>query len=131
MMSIPVARCASSPSAGVAKVEVRGARRRLPCPPSRPIPVKKCSADLRASAEEATCVDRTSEYDWLTWRMYTRITTARRLRAHAFHGVMQDSMSRERAEPQVHPIVNARDLQPPSSSEDELLDDEVFILDPF
>ena len=44
---------------------------------------------------------------------------------------MQDSMSRERAEPQVHPIVNARDLQPPSSSEDELLDDEVFILDPF
>ena len=46
---------------------------------SQPIPIKKCCACARESEDEIA--DASSHYDWATWNMYSRITTARRLRA--------------------------------------------------
>merc|ERR1712085_107646 len=123
----------------------RGARRKLQFRPSLPIPIKKCSSGSQSNAGDATCTDRTSEYDWATWRMYTRITTARRLRAHhtssSIHSlheqlqqlmtITQDDIGQERLDPQVDPIMNPRGLQQQPLLEDELLDGEVFILDSF
>ena len=48
---------------------------------SQPIPIKKCRLSPQELEDEATSADSASHYDWATWRMYDRITTARRLRA--------------------------------------------------
>mmetsp|Transcript_11007 Transcript_11007/g.27078 ORF Transcript_11007/g.27078 Transcript_11007/m.27078 type:complete len:187 (-) Transcript_11007:298-858(-) len=51
---------------------------RLPYQPTQPIPIKKCRISPQELEEKATSA---SHYDWATWCMYDRITTARRLRA--------------------------------------------------
>lgn len=48
---------------------------------SQPIPIKKCRLSPQEIEDEAASEDSATHYDWATWRMYDRITTARRLRA--------------------------------------------------
>lgn len=73
LMSASIAHRTCIPmGAGVANAQFR---------PSRPVPIKKCNTSRRAMTE-GTCTDYTKEYDWATWRMYTRITTARLLRGN-------------------------------------------------
>ena len=56
---------------------------------SQPIPIKKRRPTPQDIEEEVNSADSTSHYDWATWRMYERITTARRLRAFTRGGETQ------------------------------------------
>ena len=48
---------------------------------SQPIPIQKRGSTPQDIEDEVHSADSTSHYDWATWRMYERITTARRVRA--------------------------------------------------
>ena len=87
--------------------------------------------------------DSSTHYDWVTWRMHTRITTARRLRAFSRvdYSVHQqqlmiktqdlDDVAQEpiyhQAKHVISHIPQSRQRQP--SPEEELVDDGVFIFD--
>ena len=60
---------------------------------SRPIPIKKCRPSLQEMEDEVNSADSASHYDWATWQMYTRIATARRLRAAARYSSSTTSSS--------------------------------------
>ena len=60
---------------------------------SRPIPIKKCRPSLQEMEDEVNSADSASHYDWATWQMYTRIATARRLRAAAQYRSSSSSSS--------------------------------------
>lgn len=47
--------------------------------PSKPIPIKRSRANDRDDEDEDP--SEVAQYDWATWRMYARITNARRLRS--------------------------------------------------
>eukprot|EP00579_Thalassiosira_antarctica_P022476 CAMPEP_0201988080 /NCGR_PEP_ID=MMETSP0904-20121228/92132_1 /ASSEMBLY_ACC=CAM_ASM_000553 /TAXON_ID=420261 /ORGANISM="Thalassiosira antarctica, Strain CCMP982" /LENGTH=156 /DNA_ID=CAMNT_0048542217 /DNA_START=509 /DNA_END=979 /DNA_ORIENTATION=+ len=111
--------------------------------PSQPIPIKKCHASPQELEEDAMSADSSTHYDWATWRMHTRITTARRLRAfsridHSDHQQQPMIITQDLddiAQEQVHHqgehdlshIPRSRQRQP--SPEEELADDGVFIFD--
>ena len=107
--------------------------------PSQPIPIKKCRTSPQELEEDAMSADSSTHYDWATWRMYTRITTARRQRrGHSVHQqhpmiIMQDlddiaqEQVHHQAEHALSHIPHSRQRQP--SSGEELADDGVFIFD--
>mmetsp|Transcript_21835 Transcript_21835/g.40107 ORF Transcript_21835/g.40107 Transcript_21835/m.40107 type:complete len:157 (+) Transcript_21835:335-805(+) len=111
--------------------------------PSQPIPIKKCHASPQELEEDAMSADSSTHYDRATWRMYTRITTARRLRAfsRSDYSVHQqqhmiitqglDDIAQEQvhyqAEHVISHIPHSRQRQP--SSGEELSDDGVFTFD--
>jgi len=87
--------------------------------------------------------DSSTHYDWATWRMHTRITTARRRRAfsridYSDHQQQNmiitqdlDDIAREQVHHQAEHVMlripHSRQRQP--SLEEELADDGVFIFD--
>ena len=122
---------AVSPSSGKHTVEKEIIERYLQR--SQPIPIKKCKPDSRDLEER---VD-SSEYDWATWRMYVRITNARRLRAFAQSTCSNSSaMSQQEQDSLVddeeiypEPNVVPHDLCVRPSSMEDYPHGGVFILD--
>mmetsp|Transcript_28169 Transcript_28169/g.48607 ORF Transcript_28169/g.48607 Transcript_28169/m.48607 type:complete len:156 (-) Transcript_28169:351-818(-) len=110
--------------------------------PSQPIPIKKCRTSPQELEEDAMSADSSTHYDRATWRMYTRITTARRHRAfsridHSNHQQQPMIITQDLddiAQEQVHQAEDGMSHIPQSrlqqpSLEDELADDGVFIFD--
>mmetsp|Transcript_9352 Transcript_9352/g.21097 ORF Transcript_9352/g.21097 Transcript_9352/m.21097 type:complete len:163 (-) Transcript_9352:394-882(-) len=101
--------------------------------PSQPIPIKKRRPSSQELEDEATSADSASQYDWATWRMYTRITDARRLRAVSKRScsiMTQDyHASQEHAHLPAEPIMShiRLDMQPSTVEEDG--NDGVFVFD--
>ena len=101
---------------------------------SQPIPIKGA---VPPAAEQASSTQR--DYDWMTWRMYERITTARYRRAQVSFG--QDPLQSK--PPQSPPATRAGGAAPeradrraervanPPMSEEGFLDGGVFIFDAF
>jgi len=111
--------------------------------PTQPIPIKKCRISPQESEPDTTAADSTSRYDCATWRMYTRITNARRLRAVSRYNhfadqepmvMMQDfdDSSREEVCPQAEAVSISgipHSWQQESPSSEECMDDGVFDFD--
>ena len=101
--------------------------------PSQPIPIKKFRPSARELEEDATSTNSSTHYEWATWRMYDRITSARRLRAfsRSSHHVQPMCIDEDayghlyRVEPIMSNIPHHR--QP--SAVEELGDDGVFVFD--
>lgn len=107
--------------------------------PSQPIPIKKCRLSPQELEDEASA-DSASHYDWATWRMYTRITAARRLRPVSKRGCSQQKQqpiimtqdyhantTREHAHLPAESGMSHIDLQPSTVEED--FNDGVFFFD--
>eukprot|EP00585_Thalassiosira_rotula_P003059 CAMPEP_0196153054 /NCGR_PEP_ID=MMETSP0910-20130528/36548_1 /TAXON_ID=49265 /ORGANISM="Thalassiosira rotula, Strain GSO102" /LENGTH=139 /DNA_ID=CAMNT_0041416781 /DNA_START=37 /DNA_END=456 /DNA_ORIENTATION=- len=131
--------CRSTP-ASVDILEGQGTRI-MQSIPSQPIPIKTCRPSAQELEEDAMSANSFTHYDYATWRMYDRITSARRLRAftQSAHSVqqrpvvvMQDpySIAREDALHRVDPdMINiAQRRQRQMSTADEP-DDGVFVFD--
>ena len=83
--------------------------------------------------------DSSTHYDWATWRMYTRITTARRQRrgnsVHQQHPMIKTQDLDDIAQDQVHHQAehamshSPRSRQRQPSPWEDLADDGVFIFD--
>lgn len=121
----------------------KGRRHQGPSPPaphmsqpSQPIPIKNfgpCRQDLE---DELLQADSSSHYDWATWRMYERITNARRLRACS-RGPTQPSEPATTLVDQnicfapLHHVRHAREHSLQVSAVEEIEDHGVFALDDF
>ena len=110
---------------------------------SQPIPIKTCRPSAQELEEEAASADSATQYDWATWRMYSRITAARRLRAvtrtdypvqHQHQSIegTQDyhSFAQERMDnPEESVVSHHGHLGQQPSPEEEDADDGVFAFD--
>eukprot|EP01083_Nonionella_stella_P101961 289676_1 len=115
--------------------------------PSQPIPIKKRRPSPQELEEDVHSADSSSHYDWATWRMYERITNARRIRAVSRNSCPSvDADQQEQSQPvvisdehfrlfalkqalRVHTVTESCHglLQP--ALVDEFEDDGVFVLD--
>mmetsp|Transcript_10220 Transcript_10220/g.18359 ORF Transcript_10220/g.18359 Transcript_10220/m.18359 type:complete len:146 (+) Transcript_10220:403-840(+) len=110
--------------------------------PSQPIPIKNCrrpvSPELQEDASSADTDNSSQHWESSTWRMYERITTARRIRAFSRIGhsvttkqqslIMQDLRDIGIEIDVDHNQINHQVEIQPSTSE-EFGDDEVFAFD--
>eukprot|EP01083_Nonionella_stella_P078922 216266_1 len=119
-------------------------------PPSAPIPIKKRRPSPQELEEDVHSANCSSHYDWATWRMYERITTARRIRASSRTGDRRSSVvdvdSQEDQAVVINdddayfrPIAHSQSLRNPAVEDsrhgrnlsivEDFADDGVFVLD--
>mmetsp|Transcript_12715 Transcript_12715/g.19152 ORF Transcript_12715/g.19152 Transcript_12715/m.19152 type:complete len:145 (-) Transcript_12715:451-885(-) len=109
--------------------------------PSQPIPIKNCrrpvSSELEEDASSADTDHSSQHWESSTWRMYERITTARRIRAFSRIGhftttqqkslIMQDSDIGIDIDVNHNQINHQVEILP--STMEEFVEDEVFAFD--
>lgn len=97
---------------------------------SRPIPIKKCRPSPQEMEDEVNSADSASHYDWATWQMYTRIATARRLRAAAhYRSTCSSSSISTRAVHQLSQQQSYRLIESGSMMHHDLLSQEQELLE--